>query len=112
MRIYLAGPMRGKPGLNHAAFDRYAAMLRTYGHDVHSPAEMDRARNVDPSVEPSELVVRALLRAGISRLIDPSTEAIALMPGWEHSGGSWLEYMVAEAIGLQIIKLEPLPEEL
>ena len=41
MRLYLAGPMSGKPQMNFPAFEKAAKSLRRRGHDVVSPAELD-----------------------------------------------------------------------
>jgi hypothetical protein len=58
MTIYLAGPMRGVAAYNFPAFDRAAEYLRSLGHGVVSPAEIDRAHGFDedsPEPTPGEL---------------------------------------------------------
>jgi len=40
MRIYVSGPMTGKPGNNIAAFNAAAKLLREAGHFVINPAEL------------------------------------------------------------------------
>jgi hypothetical protein len=48
MKVYLAGPMTGYPRWNFDAFDEAARQLRSDGHDVVSPHELDLERGFDP----------------------------------------------------------------
>ena len=89
-RVYLSGPMTGMPGLNFAAFNAAAAMLRAEGVEVVNPAEIKLA---NPTWE-------ACMRADIKALCD--CDAICLLPGWEQSKGSHLELHLAHRIGLVI----------
>ena len=41
---YLTGPMRGRPENNFPEFNRWAAILRSYGVDVLNPAEFEEGR--------------------------------------------------------------------
>lgn len=116
MIVYLAGPMQGISEFNFPLFHKAAAQLRSAGHTVFSPAEADIERhgadisrgNITGSVE------QAAREHGFSRrealAIDLTwickyAEAIALLPGWEHSGGARAEKAAGDALGLKIIYL-------
>lgn len=92
MKIYLAGPMRGLPGLNFLAFEQATIRLRDLGHEVTSPAEKDieagfSSENQRPWIECACEDALAVLQS----------EAIALLPGWERSRGTRFEVMAALA---------------
>lgn len=95
-RIYLSGPMTGLPDLNFPAFHAAAAELRAAGHEVVNPAEINVG--TDPTWE-------QCMRADIRQLCD--CDAIALMPGWEHSKGANLEAHIAHRLGLEVMHLQP-----
>lgn len=96
-RIYIAGPMTGKPDLNFPAFMAEANHLRALGHDVVNPAEI----NPDHSMSWHEC-----MRRDIAQLV--TCDAVRLLPGWEDSSGARLEEHIAMRLGMQII----LPHEL
>ena len=115
-RIYIAGQMSGIPHFNFPAFHAAAAKLRDEGHEVFNPAEADIARiGVDPSLDnPTGDVALAAKRHGLSRReclaedlswIALNADAIALLPGWVLSSGARAEYALAEALGLEVIRL-------
>lgn len=54
MRIYIAGPMRGYPNFNFPAFDEAAARGRALGHEIISPAEIDREKSVKEGSAPMQ----------------------------------------------------------
>lgn len=91
-RIYLSGPMTGKPDLNFPAFNAEAARMRALGFVVVNPAEV----NPDASM-PWDLCMRADIKA----LCDCDT--LALLPGWMESKGAHLELHIAHRIGLKIV---------
>lgn len=104
MRVYIAGPMRGYVDYNFAAFDAAAAMLEADGHDVVNPAQMDRDVGFDPqSTEVSDQFLRDALRRDLSAICD--CDAIAMLPGWERSGGANIEWSLAVHLGLAVIYL-------
>lgn len=104
MRVYLAGPMTGIPEFNFPEFDRNAAILESAGHTVFNPAQMDRELGFDPTVpEVSGQFLRDALRRDLSAIC--GADAIAMIQGWEKSGGARIEWMLAVHLGLEIIYL-------
>ena len=91
MKWYLAGPMTGHQDLNFPLFKSEAARLRSLGHDVVSPAEI----NVAPA---SGWAV--CLRRNIARLVE--CDGIALLPGWFGSRGALLELHIATSLGMSV----------
>jgi hypothetical protein len=115
MKIYLAGPMRGYANFNFPAFDFAAAKLRSYGHEVFSPAERDRnlhgtalENNATGDEKEATAKVGFSLRDALAADTDwiaRSADAIALLPGWEKSKGAGAEYALAQALGHTVLIL-------
>lgn len=102
--VYLAGPMTGLPGYNFPAFDAAAELLEAQGYRVFNPAQMDRDVGFDPrSTEVDDKFLRDALRRDLAAICD--ADAIAMLPGWEKSGGARIEWMLAAHLGLEIIYL-------
>ena len=93
MRIYLSGPMTGLPEYNYPAFNAEAARLRALGYTVENPAE-----NPAPEREEWELYMRAALR----QMLD--CDAVAFLPGWQHSRGANVEIELAGHLGMDVIQ--------
>jgi Domain of unknown function (DUF4406) len=117
-KIYLGGPMTGKPYFNTPAFRKAAEELRSLGNDVFSPVERnDKAFGRDitlgyPTGDPKQLAQDegfSLREAFLDDLTYLCKEAdtLALLPGWQDSKGARAEYAVAVALGLNVIELTP-----
>lgn len=116
MKIYLAGPMRGKPNFNRAAFKAAADKLRGDGHEVYSPSDMslllfgervgNNANGDEGEMGGDELTISRTVFHLDMTYICLQADAIALLPGWENSRGARAEKAAAEAIPLKIIYLE------
>lgn len=89
-RVYIAGPMRGKPDLNFPEFNRVAAEWRAAGFEVINPAELDGGDVSQPFSYYIKRDIQALL----------TCDAIVLLKGWSDSQGARVEQNVAEACGL------------
>ena len=96
--IYIAGPMTGLPGLNFEAFHAKALELRSAGHDVVNPAEI----NPDTT-----MTWHACMRRDIAELV--TCDCIYLLNGWQGSKGAMLEHHIAERLGL-IVAMAPRAE--
>jgi hypothetical protein len=104
VKLYLSGPMTGRPGFNYPAFHDAAARLRGAGHEVFNPAE---SFGGDTSL-PRDVY----MRHDLEQLLQ--VEAVAVLPGWEASHGATLEVRVAHELGLPVVDadtLEPVPHE-
>jgi hypothetical protein len=95
-RIYLSGPMSGLPELNFPAFAAMTANLRTGGHAVTNPAELN----------PDGGLWNDCMRRDIAALMDCDT--VATLPGWEHSKGARLEVLIAERLGMTVVNAHDL----
>ncbi|WP_091232551.1 DUF4406 domain-containing protein [Microbacterium sp. 3J1] len=94
MLIYVAGPMTGLPNFNYPAFRAAAALLREAGFDVEDPSTNDNPTPDD---------YHGWLRAGLAQLI--RCDGVALLGGWEASGGARLEVNVGATLGLRVAPL-------
>ncbi|SFP14836.1 DUF4406 domain-containing protein [Pseudomonas sp. NFPP28] len=95
-RIYLSGPMTNMLDLNFPLFNSTAASLRAAGHSVINPAEL----NPDPGTW------NDCMRRDIAALMNCDT--VATPPGWEHSKGARLEVLIAERLGMAVVKAHDL----
>jgi hypothetical protein len=106
--VYIAGPMRGIPFYNFAAFDKAKVFLLKHGHRVISPADMDRENGFDPWTLPNDHDWESLdgfdLRAAIRRdlVAIQESDAIFMLEGWQNSKGATVEKSVAEWLGLDV----------
>ncbi len=93
MRVYVAGPMSGRPDLNRSAFSVAAEQLRSEGYSVFNPA----AANLEGTPLPK------IMSHVLSQLCECG--AIALLPGWWRSGGARIEWLLARYLKFKIIYL-------
>lgn len=91
MKLYIAGPMTGLPDFNYPAFRYAAGLLVDAGYAVEDPSQ-----NVNPTPDD----YHGWLKAGLAQLI--TCDGVALLDGWEASGGARLEVNVAATLGLQV----------
>lgn len=99
MKIYIAGPMSGHPGLNWEAFDRKERELSDAGWKVVNPARMDRELGLDPEEEFEEWEYELAAGRDIEALA--KCDAIYLMAGFQHSKGACWERALAKRWGLK-----------
>jgi hypothetical protein len=92
--LYVAGPMTGIEEFNYPAFRGAAEQLRAAGYEVEDPST-----NVNPTPDD----YHGWLRAGLAQLI--RCDGVALLPGWESSGGARLEVNVGATLGLAVAPL-------
>lgn len=127
MRVYVAGPITGKPCFNVAQFNQATSMLRAAGHNVFSPIENNSFRfhrdftmlaQDYPDGDPNKLhknwpdITAGLLLGDDAAYITNAAEAIAFLPGWETSNGSNAEWALGRALRLKIAYLPNKFEEM
>ena len=102
MRIYLAGPMTGYPMFNFPLFDKQRDFLKGLGHDVISPADLDREAGFNPIFDcaDADFMTKAILR---DLTAITTVEALALLPGWDKSRGVKVELALAGFLQLDIL---------
>lgn len=99
-RIYIAGPMQGKPLYNFPLFDEVSASLKRDGYEPVNPAELDRQAGFDPAN--GDVVTPEFLEQARKRDLEAllTCDGILLLPGWEGSKGARAEHAVALWAGL------------
>lgn len=93
--FYLAGPMRGYPGLNKSMFTKVSRMLRDRGFTVWSPSEHDSYL---------KLSFGQCMTTDLNAVIN-QCRSIALLPGWRDSLGANMESFVAFACGKKAVEV-------
>jgi nucleoside 2-deoxyribosyltransferase len=116
MRIYLAGPMRGYPNFNRAAFANWADILRQKGHEVFSPAEQsaklfgeavrDNAGGDEGQMGGDQMTTSRTVFSLDMQWICLHADAVALIPGWEKSKGATAEAAVGRALPIIVQPVE------
>lgn len=119
MRVYTAGPMTGIPKFNYPAFEAAAVQLRSLGHVVVSPAEMDAIEgtasvasispdgNVEDLVKTTGITFGAMLGRDLRIIADDGIEAICLLDGWVKSRGARFETFTGLLCGCAFFSISP-----
>lgn len=98
--VYLAGPMRGHPNNNIAAFRDAAVELRERGLEVVSPVELDDEAGFDHTEnEITADQYDEFLKRDVVRILSDDIDALVMLPGWELSKGAALEVHVSRELG-------------
>lgn len=115
MKVYIAGPMDGKPSYNFPAFNEAKRLWEGAGHSVTTP--FDTNSRVWKQVTGTDFV------PGITRCDygDPilkqmfaedlkvvcAVDAVVVLPGWQQSKGTRTEMIVALLMGVPILCHDP-----
>jgi len=100
--LYISGPMRGIPKLNHEMFMDVTNRLRSLGYTVYNPAELDPSD--DESIDNEEYKKR--LKLALSLMLQ--AKYLVLLPGWEKSDGCLVELNCARSVGMPILFIDQL----
>lgn len=107
MKIYIAGPIKGKPNRNEEEFRRAQAYLEDQKYQVIVPLDInpythdgDCPGNTSNAGESNEHKSGCFMREDIKAML--GCDAIFLLDGWENSAGAKVEFITAQACGLEI----------
>ena len=95
MKLYLSGPMTGRPAHNFPAFNAAEKELRSAGYEVANPADkglLDGWEWAD------------YLRHDIVQLLN--CDGVATLPGWRSSKGALLEVHIARQLLMPVVSVE------
>lgn len=108
MKVYIAGPMRGKEFFNFSEFDKAAAFLRELGVEPINPADLSRRHVIeqgrDPEIEKSytgpgfgaaDFIIQDLQALR-------NADGLVLLDGWTQSKGTAVELAFARLIEIPI----------
>jgi Domain of unknown function (DUF4406) len=106
MRVYISGPVAGKPDRNREAFAAEAKRLRELGHQPVNPLDLSadhEGRCIGPDTGfPFDLhQYGCYLRADLLALLE--CDAIARLDGWARSKGAMTEVHVAQSLGMPVL---------
>ena len=90
MKLYISGPMTGRPGINRPAFNQAAEKLRQAGHTVCSPAE-----------QPDGLGYHEYMALDLAWICEHA-QGVVMLSGWRSSPGAKAEHALAVALGLRV----------
>lgn len=106
MRVYVCGPMAGKPNLNRAAFDKAAAAIRARGDEPVIPHDLA------PYKHDGECGVvyghkgdhphdgGCYVRGDIAVMV--MCDSVYRLKGWENSLGAGIETSIANLLAIPI----------
>ena len=101
-RIYLSGPMTGKPDLNEWAFRDLEYLIRfdyRYTGDIVNPHTIQKAL----SAGGRPVTIPELMEEDLYQLLQ--CKVMIMLPGWEKSKGAQLERQIARFLGMKIYYL-------
>ena len=87
MKIYIAGPMTGKPNWNIEAFSAAERTLSAMGHTVLNPAAHT------PQCRPEDIAHVQYMKIALAMV--EAVDMVLLLDGWEKSKGACAEYNYA-----------------
>jgi len=101
--VYIAGPMRGYPGLNFDAFYEAETWLAAHGYHVHNPARNDEESGFDPDKDTPQPIAHYM--AQDLPLVCASQVVVAL-PGWVESEGARMEIGLAVDLSTPVCMID------
>lgn len=96
MKVYISGPITGKPGLNKLAFFDARDLVRKAGHEWVCPHNIcAHLPNSSPWIDYMQVCLSWL----------PECDRIYMLPSWIWSRGARIEWIVAMLLGIKRIRL-------
>lgn len=101
-KCYISGPMTGLPNFNKRSFEEAAQALREAGWFVYSPVENDAEVGIEldgcKGTEPFDF--KKAMQRDLWQVCD--SNAVIVLPGWEHSKGAKIEVFVAHEVEVPV----------
>ena len=99
-RIYIAGPMRGRPAFNYPAFNEAEKYLTAAGWLVENPVRIGEKFGTPEQINGDPALLARLMKTELE--VVRSCDAIFLLPGWEKSEGARNELVHAITAGQDV----------
>ena len=102
-RIFISGPITGKPNLNREAFDHEESLLREAGYEVWQPFRITLPN--DETIEEwggidSPRLWQYCMKICVAEI--PRCDEMRMLPDWQNSKGSVWEHRIAQMLGIPI----------
>lgn len=94
MKVFISGPMSGKPNYNREAFFKAQEELESHGYSVWNPAWLAYPDTTEFSKDDMHAIDNEALR---------HCDTIYMLKGWQDSDGAWNEHSIAVIKGLMIM---------
>lgn len=104
-KCYIAGPMRGYPRYNFAAFYAAEQEVHQLGFMPINPARIDEEKGFDPNT-PEDSLTPSMMAEFIERDVEvilKQADAIYMLQGWEGSTGARAEHALAKWRGIEVL---------
>ena len=110
MKIYISGPMRGYKDFNKDSFSDAAFELRSVGHEVINPHEIDTnlgIQLVSPTGDVEDVPgwnensMEEAIKRDVAAVLE--CDGIYMLVGWHHSLGASAEYRIAKWAGKNVM---------
>lgn len=98
MKIFISGPMSGKPEYNFPEFNKRESILRNQGWEVVNPVTICELYGGAEKVTNDKHLFDLMIDKEITEL--KKCDAIYMLKGWEDSCGAFKEYFVARRLHL------------
>ena len=109
-RVFISGPISGKPNLNRDAFDHEERLLREAGYETFNPHSIAKP-NLIAEEEWYHLYMQTGVPVETSRWRYymgvcvgqiPLCDSMRMLPDWQNSRGAVWEHRIAKMLGLEI----------
>lgn len=108
MKVYISGPIAGRPDGNRAAFAQVAESIRLAGHEPVNPHEVDHEHGTvlwdcfgrPTDRDDDEHKYGCYLLTDLVAMAD--CEAVVVLEDWNRSVGAKVEVAFAEAVGIPV----------
>ena len=98
-KVFISGPMTGKPDLNREAFADVASKLRKHGFAVTNPHELPEPEGLNGDQEHDW---RLYLARNVRELLLGGYTHVVVLDGWKESRGSMIEVSCACQTDLKV----------